>query len=157
MVRKQEASGFFQEPKSGVWLAERHVKTEFDSQTGKQQRRIRWHLDPRSVRINDAPQPEEFSLPIKASTYVSDQRSGGSQWRAGEATVLKLANGTLNLEETPGLVRNGPPRTPWEVMPKHISATVRWIVTVVAVVVTMGLAALVWFLKLLITRTRLVE
>jgi hypothetical protein len=157
LVRKQEASGFFQEPSSGVWFAERHMKTEFDPQTGKQQRRIRWHLDPKSVRINDPPQPVEFCLPIKASTYVSDQRPGGSQWRAGEATVLKLVNGKLDLEETPGLVRNGPPRIPWEVLPKHVSTTVRWIVTTVALVVTMGLAALVWFLKLVITRTRLIE
>jgi hypothetical protein len=157
LVRKQEASGFFQEPSSGVWFAERQVKTEFDPQNGKQLRRTSWHLDRKSLQINQSPAPEEFSLPIQATTMISDQRPGGRQWRAATSTSLRLVDGMLDLERTPGLTPLGPPHTPWEVLPKDLSNTVRWVVTVIAAVVTVGLLALVWFLKLLITRTRLVE
>jgi hypothetical protein len=157
LVQTQEASGFFQEPSSGVWFAERQVKTELDPENGKQLRRTSWHLDRKSLQINQPPQPEEFSLPIQASTMIADRRPGGRQWRAATATGLKLVDGMLDLDRTPGLTPLGPPRTPWEVLPKEISNTVRWVVTVIAAVVTLGLLALVWFLKLLITRTRLVE
>ena len=139
LVRKQEASGFFQEPSSGVWFAERQVRTEFDPENGKQLRRTSWHLDRKSVQINQPPPPEEFSLSIQATTMISDQRPGGRQWRATTSTSLRLVDGMLDLERTPGLTPLGPPRTPWEVLPKEISNTVRWVVTIIAAVVTVGL------------------
>ena len=86
------------------------MSTGFDPENGKQLRRTSWHLDRKSVQINQPPPPEEFSLSIQATTMISDQRPGGRQWRAATSTSLRLVDGMLDLERTPGLTPLGPPR-----------------------------------------------
>jgi hypothetical protein len=157
LVRTQEASGFFLDAASGIWFAEHQVKTDFNPETAKQTRRTDWHLHPKSVKINYPVSDKEFSLPILASTLVHDQRTGGRDWRATQDTVLALVDGSLDLGSTPGLSRIGLPQTPWEDLPKTFSTLVKCIVTAVAVGVAALLIGLVWLLKFLVTRTRLVE
>lgn len=156
LTATSEGSGYFAEASSGVWFAGRYVKTLFDPASGEQTRQTKWNVDRSTVKINYAIPADEFSMPITNATFVFDDRPGGRAWQAMQSTRLGIADGSLDLDHTPGLKALTQARwtSGW---PTSFSTMAKWIIAAVAVVVTIVLAGAVWFLKLVITRTRLVD
>jgi len=103
---------------------------------------------------------EKFSNSVAPSTKIGDSRGGGRDWQSTKKVSLEFAAGKLDLERIDGLVATSAPRpivAASRFLPDTFSTAVKWIVAAIAVVVTLLLVAAVWILKLVVTRTRLVE
>jgi len=160
LVRKTESSGYFLEPTSKLYFPAFHKESVWDAQQGYREITLSYRVEPKSLRLNCPVPSEEFSISVAPSTRIVDSRGGGRDWQSTKEVSLEFAAGKLDLERIDGLVATSAPRpivAASRFLPDTFSTAVKWIVAAIAVVVTLLLVAAVWILKLVVTRTRLVE
>ena len=160
LVRKTESSGYFLEPTSKLYFPAFHKESVWDSQRGNRETTLSYRIEPKSLRLNYPVPSEEFSISVAPSTRIVDSRGGGRDWQSTREVRLEFAGGKLDLDRIDGLLPTSAPRpivAAARFLPDTFSTAVKWIVAAVAVVVTLLLIAAVWILKLVVTRTRLVE
>ena len=125
LVSKTESTGYFLEPKSGLYFPENHTDTTWDKQSGRQLAQWKYHVDPQSLVLNDVA-AEEFSIVAPPSTIIGDLRSGGRTWQATAEARLRVGADGLDLAKVEGLKAVSGPSAPRALNAFFPSASVRW-------------------------------
>jgi hypothetical protein len=91
---------YFLHQKTGLWFPAVCIQKSYDVQTGKLTTTTENRIDSRTLLVNEAVSPNEFSVDIVEDAIVHDEAHGKSRrYRAVENGVLSLVKGGLDVDK----------------------------------------------------------